>query len=208
MHLRLTQEHIDQTLLVKAQSLGVHLPSNTTTKACSTMKACHSMDLMVTEAMVVDSQSFETCQLGGILGSRTPPSSLSKEMQVLHRIFDGISTAVKMAFWFTSRCSGRYGYMGSRSSGLICNHYSVYLNIFSIDPAQFRRIHRVLNIGSSTLIAPRSSLSPCARCKKSRLTKVFIASCTRFIEDVFSGHNTSVVLVRTIEGNTCMLEYD
>ena len=178
MHLQLTQEHIDQTLLVKAQSLGVHLPSNTTTKTCFTMKACHSMDLMVTEAMVVDSQSFETCQLGGTLGSRTRQSSLSKEMQVLHRIFDGMSTAVKLAFRFTFRCSGRYGHMGSRGSCLICNHYSVYLNIFSIDPVQFRGIHRVLNIGSSTLIASRSNLSACTRCKKSRLTRVFIASCT------------------------------
>ena len=153
MHLRLTQEHIDQTLPVKAQSLGLHLLSNTTMKTCFTMKACHSMDLMVTEAMVVDSQLFETCQLGGIRGSRTRQSSPSKEMQVLHRIFDGMSTTVNVAFRFTCRCSGRYGYMGSRSSHLICNHYSVCLNIFSIDPAQFRRIHRVLNIGSSTLIA-------------------------------------------------------
>ena len=72
MHLRLTQEHTDRTLLVKGRYLGVHLPSNTTTKACSTMKVCHSMDHMGMEAMVVDSQSSETCQLGEILGSRTP----------------------------------------------------------------------------------------------------------------------------------------
>ena len=71
MHLPRTQEHNDLMLLVKVRYLGVHLPSNTTMMACSTMKACHSMDHMGTEVMVVDSQSSETCQLEGTLGSKT-----------------------------------------------------------------------------------------------------------------------------------------
>ena len=87
-HLRLTQEHIDQTLLVKARYLGVHLPSNTTMRICSTTKACHSMDRMGTEAMVGASPSSEMCQLGGILESRTRRSFLSKAMQASHKIFD------------------------------------------------------------------------------------------------------------------------
>ena len=86
MHLRLIQEHTDRTPRVKAQYLGVHLPSSIITKACSTMKACHSMDHTETEAMVVDSQSSEMCPRGDTLGSRTPQSSLSKETQALHKI--------------------------------------------------------------------------------------------------------------------------
>ncbi len=99
MHLLLTQEHIDRTLLVKARCLGVHLPSNTTTKACSTMKACHNMGHMGTEAMVVDSQSSEMCQQGEILGLRILQSSLSKATQALHKTFDRTSTVLNVAFW-------------------------------------------------------------------------------------------------------------
>ena len=114
MRLRLTLEHIDRTLPVKARYLEVHLPSNTTTKACSTMKACHSMDHMGTEAMVVDSQSSETYQLGGILGSRTPQSSLSKETQALHKISDPTpdcgQSGVLVLF---PRFFGGFGHMGT-----------------------------------------------------------------------------------------------
>lgn len=46
------------------------------------------MDHMGTEAMVVDSRLFETCQLGGTLGSRTLQSFLSRETQALHKISD------------------------------------------------------------------------------------------------------------------------
>lgn len=100
MHLRRTQEHTDQTLLVKEQYLGVHLPSNTTTKACSTMKVCHSTDRMEMEATGVGSQSSGTCQLGGTLESRIPRSSLNKETQALHKTSDRSANVIKVALWF------------------------------------------------------------------------------------------------------------
>lgn len=124
MHLRLTQEHTDRTLLVKARYRGVHLPSNTTTKACSTMK-CHSMDHMGTEAMVGDSQSFETCQLEGILGSRTRQSFLSQGTQALHKTSNQTWTWSK---WRSGLFPGFFGRFGRMSSYHICNHYRVYLN--------------------------------------------------------------------------------
>ena len=45
----------------------------------------------------------------------------------------------------------------------MCNHYNVYLNIVSIDPAQLRQTHRVLNIDLSSLTRD-SAEYPCARC--------------------------------------------
>ena len=72
MHLRPTREHTNLMHLGRAPYLEAHLPSNTTTKACSTMKACHSMDRTVTEAMVVDNLLSETFQPEGILGLKTP----------------------------------------------------------------------------------------------------------------------------------------
>ena len=91
MHLRPTQELTDRTLLVKVRYLGVHLRSNTTMKACFTRRVCHSMDHMGTEAMVADNPLFETCQLGGTHGLRTPQSFLSKGTQALHKTSDDIS---------------------------------------------------------------------------------------------------------------------
>ncbi len=129
MHLRPTQELTDQTLPVKAQYLGVHLPSNTTTKACSTMKACHNMDHMGMEAMVVDSQSSGTCRLGGILGSRTPQSSHSKEMQALHRISDRLSVVVKVAFRFIPQVLRRVWADRCLSSFHICKSISILLSV-------------------------------------------------------------------------------
>ena len=99
MHPRLTQEHTDRTPLVKAPYRGVHLRSNTTTKACSTMRACPSMDHTGMEATVVDSQSSETCQQGEILGSRILQSFLSKATQALLKISDRISM-VRVALRF------------------------------------------------------------------------------------------------------------
>ena len=124
MHLRLTLEHTDRTLLVKVRYQGLHLPSNTTMKACSTMKACRSMDHMGTEAMVVDSQLSETCQLEGILGLRTPQSFLSKETQALHKISDQTSTVAK---WRSGLFPRFFGRVGPMSSDHICNRYTVYV---------------------------------------------------------------------------------
>ena len=149
MHLRLTQEHTDRTLLVKARYLGVHLPSNTTTKERFTMKACHSMDRMEMEAMGADSQSSATCPLGGILELRIRQSSLSKETQGLHKISDRRATVIKVAFWFIPQVLRQiwaYRYLSSRH---ICNHYSVCLHIVSIDPVHLGRINRAPNTDSS-----------------------------------------------------------
>ena len=111
MHLRPTRELTDRTLLVKVQYLGAHLRSNTTMRACSTKRACHSMDHMGTEAMVVDNPLFETCQLGGTHGLRTPQSFLSKGTQALHKISERYSLRFKWSSGVFPGVFGRFGPM-------------------------------------------------------------------------------------------------
>lgn len=136
MHPQPTQGLIDPTLLAKVRYLEVHLPSNTTTKACSTMRACPSMDHMGTGAMVVDSQLFATSQPGGILGSRTRPSSPSKEMQALHKISDRHELWSKWRSGVFPGVLGRSGPMGTRAAVTSATITKSLLNTVSIDPAQ------------------------------------------------------------------------
>lgn len=151
MHPQPTQEPTDPTLLAKVRYLEVHLPSNTTTKACSTMRACPSMDHMGTGAMEVDSQLFETCQPGGILGSRTRPSSPNKEMQALRKISDRHEVWSKWRSGLFPGFLGRFGIMGTRAAVTSATITKSLLNIVSIDPAQSRRTHRMLNIDFPSL---------------------------------------------------------
>ena len=109
MHLRPTQELTDRTPLVKVRYLGVHLRSNTTMKACFTRRVCHSMDHMGTEATVADNPLFETCQLGGIRGLRTPQSFLSKGTQALHKISERYRLRFK---WSSGLFPGFFGTVG------------------------------------------------------------------------------------------------
>ena len=111
MHLRPIQELTDRTLLVKVRYPGVHLRSNTTMKACFTRRVCHSMDHMGTEAMVADNPLFETCQLGGTHGLRTPQSFLSKGTQALHKTSERYQSWFKWSSGVFPGFFGRFGPM-------------------------------------------------------------------------------------------------
>ena len=68
------------------------------------------MDHMGTEAMVVDNPLFETCQLGGTLGLRTPRLFLSKGTQALHKISERFSLRFK---WSSGVFPGFFGGFGA-----------------------------------------------------------------------------------------------